>query len=138
MDCLPRNQIQIHKMSIDAFKTWILLFPLILSTKLFKKLSSKLSMKLSWNYPQICPWIVSEIVPEIVPEIVHKTFYELSSKLSQIYLHHGRHFKSRITLTGKTSGYIYASSVSANIRQNRAFIYIAASNSVLIQSVSLI
>ena len=51
MDCLPRNQIQIHKMSIDAFKTWILLFPLILSTKLFKKLSSKLSTNMFLNFP---------------------------------------------------------------------------------------
>ena len=50
MNCLPRNQIQIHKMSIDAFKTWILLFPLILSTKLFKKLSSKLSMNMFLNF----------------------------------------------------------------------------------------
>ena len=54
------------------------------------------------------------------------------------HLHHGCHFKSRITLAGKTSRDIYASSVSANIRQNRAFVNIAASNSMLIQSVSLI
>ena len=51
MDCLPRNQIQIHKVSIDAFKTWILLFSLILSIKLFKKLSSKLSTNMFLIFP---------------------------------------------------------------------------------------